>query len=220
MSSAGAGKSVLAYVCVSCPRTDIDLGFSASVIEGLESALQDDEALAFFYCDFRNERSTNASEVMRSLLSQLLQQLDRYMVDPGDLVDELIRQRDEGASTIGNVTRLARHISRVAKQFIQQPFVIIDALDECKDIEELLDALTELNKGGVRLFVTSRPLQVIKDSFSGLPSISMDAMEYAVSTDIKLHVTRELDSHRRLRIVDPTLKKEINSILCKKADGM
>jgi Arc/MetJ-type ribon-helix-helix transcriptional regulator len=200
--------------------TDIDLGFSASVIEGLESALQDGEALVFFYCDFRNERSTSASEVMRSLLSQLLQQLDRHMVDTGDLVDELIKQRDEGASTISNVTCLARHISRATKKFIQQPSVVIDALDECKDIEDLLDALTELNKVGVRLFVTSRPLQVIKDSFSGLPSISMDAMKYAVSTDIRLYVTRELDSHRRLRIVDATLKKEINSALCNKADGM
>ena len=206
-------------VCVLSP-TDIDLGYSASVIEGLESALQDGETLVFFYCDFRNERSTSASELMRSLLSQLLQQLDRHMVDPGGMVDELIKQRDEGASTISNATLLARHISCTAKQSIQRPFVVIDALDECKDIEELLDALTELNKGDVRLFVTSRPLQVIKDSFSGLPSISMDAMKYAVSTDINLHVTRELDSHRRLRIVDATLKKEINSVLCKKADGM
>ena len=200
--------------------TAIDLGCSASVIEGLEGALQDGEALVFFYCDFRNERSTSASEVMRSLLSQFLRQLNRKMVHSGNLVDELINKMDEGASAISDVTRLARHISCAAKQFIQQPFVVIDALDECKDIEQLLDALTELNKGGARLFVTSRPLQVIKDSFSGLPSIAMDAMKYAVSTDIKLHVKRELDSHRRLRIVDASLKKEINSVLCEKADGM
>ncbi|KAF8557491.1 ankyrin, partial [Imleria badia] len=204
ISPAGAGKSVLA----------------ASVIDCLENALQDGEVLVFFYCDFRNERSTSASEVMRSLLSQLLQQLDRHMVDPGGLVDELIKQRDEGASTISNATRLARRVSCAAKQFIQQPFVVIDALDECKNIEELLDALTELNKGSVRLFVTSRPLQIIKESYSGLPSISMDMMKYAVSTDIRLHVTRELDSHRRLRIVHTSLKKEINSALCEKADGM
>ena len=190
------------------------------MIEDLETALQDDEVLVFFYCDFRNERSTSALEVMHSLLFQFLQKLDRNMVDSGDLVDELIKQKNEGASTFSNVARLARHISCAAGGFIQQPYVVIDALDECKDINELLDALIELNKGVVRLFVTSRPLQVIKDSFSGLPSISMDAMKFAVSTDIKLHVTRELDSHRRLRIVDATLKEEINSVLCKKADGM
>lgn len=219
--SAGAGKSVLAYVRVSFPPFILlNLGFSASVVDGLERALQDGEALVFFYCDFRNERSTSASEVMRSLLSQLLQQLDRNAVDPGDLIDELIQQKDEGASTLSDVTRLTRHISCAANQFNQPPFVVIDALDECEDIEELLDALMALNKGGVRLFVTSRPLQVIKENFLGLPSISMDAMEYAVSTDIQLHVTRELDSHRRLRIVNASLKKEINSALCKKADGM
>ena len=190
------------------------------MIDGLESSLRDGEVLVFFYCDFRNERSTSASEVMRSLLSQLLRQLDRNMVDPGDLINGLTEEKNEGASTMDNVPRLARHISHVAKQFTQPPFVVIDALDECEDVEVLLDAVTELNKGGARLFVTSRPLQVVKDSFSHLPSISMEMMKYAVSTDIKLHVTRELDSHRRLRIVGASLKKEINSTLCAKADGM
>ena len=190
------------------------------MIEGLESSLRDGEVLVFFYCDFRNERSTSASEVMRSLLSQLLRQLDRNMIDPGDLIDGLTEEKKEGASTMDNVPRLARHVSHVAKQFNRRPFVVIDALDECKDVEVLLDAIMELNKGGIRLFATSRPLQVIKDSFFHLPSISMEMMEYAVSTDIRLHVTKELDSHRRLRILDASLKKEIHSALCEKADGM
>ena len=48
----------------------------------------------------------------------------------------------------------------------------------------------------------------------------MDMMKYEVSTDIKLHVTRELDSHRRLRIVDASLKDEMSSVLCDKAEGI
>ncbi|KAN0094796.1 Ankyrin repeat-containing domain protein [Tylopilus felleus] len=45
-------------------------------------------------------------------------------------------------------------------------------------------------------------------------------MKYAVSSDIMLHVTRELDSHRRLRVLDADLKNEIYTKLYKKADGM
>ena len=190
------------------------------MIDSLKSSLEDGEVLAYFYCDFRNERSTSAPEVMRSLLSQLLQRFHRHAVDPGDLIDELIEERDGGASTIGNVMLLARYISRAAKQFDRQPLLVVDALDECIDVEGILSALTELRKGGIRLFVTSRPLQIIKDSFSRLRSIDMDMMKYEVSTDVKLHVTRELDSHRRLRIVDASLKAEIFSVLCDKADGM
>lgn len=40
---------------------------SASVIERLEKSLVD-EALAFFYCDFGKEESTDATEVIHSLL--------------------------------------------------------------------------------------------------------------------------------------------------------
>ncbi|KAF8452441.1 ankyrin repeat-containing domain protein [Boletus edulis BED1] len=187
----GAGKSVL----------------SAFVIDDLKGSLQDGEVLAYFYCDFRNERSTNAAEVMRSLLSQLLQRFHHRALDPGDLIDELIERKDGGASTISNVILLARYISRAAKQFDQQPFLVVDALDECTD-------------GGSRLFVTSRPLQVIKDGLSGSVSIDMDMMKYEVSADISLHVRRVLDSHRRLRIMHTSLKNEMYSVLCEKADAM
>lgn len=200
------------------PRGDIDPGRSASVIEGLNSTLQDGEVLVYFYCDFKNEQSTSAVEVIRCLLSQLLQQFHQ-MVHPGDLIEELIKEM-EGTSTTRNVLLLGRHVSRVAKQFLQQPFLVIDALDECKDIDLLLNALVELRKGGTRILVTSRPIQVIKDVFSGLPSISMDAMQDTVSADIELHARRELDSHPRLRNVDTELKDEIYSILPKRADGM
>lgn len=190
------------------------------MIDGLKSSLQDGDVLAYFYCDFRNKRSTSAAEVLRSLLSQFLQQFTRHAISPGDLIDALIEERDGGASTINSVILLARYVSLAAKKFDRQPFLVIDALDECTDTEGLLDALGKVRKGGIRLFVTSRPLQIIKEKFSGLPSIDMDMMKYEVSADIELHVKGELYSHRRLRIVDDSLKNEMRSILCKKSDGM
>ncbi|KAF8557484.1 ankyrin [Imleria badia] len=201
---AGAGKSVLA----------------ASVIDTLKCSLQDGEVLAYFYCDFRNERSTSVAEVMRSLLSQLLQRFRRYPVDAGDLIEDLIEEMDAGVSTISNAILLSRYVSRVAKQFNRRPFFVIDALDECTDVQGLLNALAELRKGGMRLFATSRPLQIIKVGLSGLTSIDMDMMKHEVSSDINLHVKRVLDSHRRLRIMDTSLKNEMFYVLCEKADAM
>lgn len=201
-------------------RGDADLGYSASVIDGIKKTLQDGEVLTYFYCDFREERSRSAAEVLRSLLSQILQQFRRHTVDPGDLIDELVEEKDGGGSTISNVTLLARHVSRAAKQFHEPPFLVIDALDECKNVEELLDALVALQKDGIRLLAISRPLQIIKDSFLGLPFIDLEAVGFLVSADIRLHLTRVLDSHRRLRILDASFKDEIYSTLCKKAGGM
>ena len=189
------------------------------MIEYLEGTLEDDEILIFFYCDFRCERSTDVAEVMRSLLSQLLQCSLHHTDESKDLIDDLVEAGEKGA-LVNDVMMLARYISRAARQVSQQPLIVIDALDECKDIEEFIDALVELTDGGIQLFVTSRPLQVIKESLSGLPSISMDTMKFEVQDDISWHVGTEVDSHRRLRIIEAGLKDEICSVLCNKADGM
>lgn len=102
---------------------------------------------------------------------------------------------------------------------MKKPLVVVDALDECKDIETLLEGLNTL-KEYVQLFMTSRPLPVIKDGLSGVPLVSMDDMTEKLSADIALHVTRELYARRRLRALGPELKMEIRSVLCHKADGM
>lgn len=192
----------------------------ASVIESLKDIQQDGEVLAYFYCDFRNERSTNAAEVMRSLLSQLLQQSRRHAVDLGHLIDQLVEERDEGALTTSSAMLLAGYLIRAASQFPRPPILVIEALDECKDITVLLNVLVESRKGGVRLFLTSRPLQIIKEEPSSFPLIDMETVNYLILADIRLHVTKELDSRRRLRVLDEDWKDEIYSALCNKAGGM
>lgn len=95
----------------------------------------------------------------------------------------------------------------------------MDALDECKDVRKLIQALVVI-KGHVRLFVTSRPLYIIIDDLSDLPFVSMDDMADKVSADVELHVNRELVARPRLRDLDSEFKTEIRSVLCDKADGM
>ena len=157
---------------------------------------------------------------MRSLLSQLLQQSRRHAVDLGHLIDQLVEERDEGALTTSSAMLLAGYLIRTASQFSRPPILVIDALDECKDITVLLNVLVESRKGGVRLFLTSRPLQIIKEELSSFPLIDMETVNYLILADIRLHVTKELDSRRRLRVLDEDWKDEIYSALCNKAGGM
>ncbi|KAI9568426.1 hypothetical protein HD554DRAFT_766586 [Boletus coccyginus] len=199
----GAGKSVLA----------------SFVIDSFKEAWPEGEVLTFFYCDTRNERSTSPAAVMRSILSQLLRQLDDRSVDLGNVFDELIKAKEWGGGTLNNAKELAGFASHVARQMNRKPLVVVDALDECKDVRKLIQALMEI-RGHVRLFVTSRPLQVIVDGFSEVPFVSMEDMADKLSADIELHVTRELDARYRLRYLDSGFKAEIRSVLCEKADGM
>lgn len=216
---AGAGKSVLVYVYVSCISVILTLLCRSSVINFLEESRRDGEFLIFFYCDFRNERSTRAAEAMRSILSQLLRQLRGSGVDLGSCINDLMKAKERGGAALKNAKQLAGFTSQVAGLAVRKPLVVVDALDECTDVRELIQALMVI-KGGVQFFVTSRPLHIIMDNLSGLPFVSMDSTADEVSADIELHVTRELDARQRLRDLDMEFKTQIRSILCKRADGM
>ncbi|KAF9223940.1 hypothetical protein BS17DRAFT_126483 [Gyrodon lividus] len=198
----GSGKSVLA----------------SFIINDLQHSRCDGEVLVFFYCDFRNVRSISAPEVMRSLLAQLLR-LVNVDIDCRDAVPELVERKARNAEPPNDMKLLARLVCCAAKLH-RRPFIIIDALDECQDIEKLLNALQMLNDGQIRLFVTSRPEQIIRERLSNLPSISLQKMISAVSADMERHITKVLDSHRLLRMLEPGLKKEIRFALLQAADGM
>lgn len=156
---------------------------------------------------------------MRSIISQLLRQLRGRSVDLGNLFDDLVKAKEWGGGTLNNAKALAGFASRAARLSSQKPLVVVDALDECKDVRRLIQALMVI-RGHVQLFVTSRPLHIIMDDLSDLPFVSMDDMADELSADIELHVTRELDARQRLRDLDSGFKAEILSVLCDKADGM
>lgn len=216
---AGAGKSVLAYVHVQYSPFLLTLLCRSSVINSLEESRYDEEIFVFFYCDFRNERSTHAAEAMRSILSQLLCQLCGTGIDLRNIINDLVKAKERAGATLNDARQLAGFVFHVAGLSTRKPLVIVDALDECGDSRELLQALMVI-KSRVRLFVTSRPLHPIMDDLSGLPSVSMDDTADELLADIKLHVVRELDARQRLRDLDTEFKTEIRSVLCNKAGGM
>ena len=193
--------------------------YSASTIEHLKNTLEEGEVVIFFYCDFRNERSRNSTELMRSLLSQLFRHFDDRGVDPGELPNKILEEKSEGTLSLNDFDKLCNLVSRAASFFRYEPIIVIDALDECVDIEALLRALVTLNKADVRLLVTSRPDQNIARHFAGLQSLSLENMAEELAADIALHVRREVDSHDRLRSAEPVMKSEIHAKLNERAEG-
>ncbi|KAF9237451.1 hypothetical protein BU15DRAFT_75996 [Melanogaster broomeanus] len=197
---AGAGKSVLA----------------STVIDSLSSGLADDETLAYFYCDFRNPRSTSTMEILRSLTTQLLWNSN---IDWLSSFPELVMRNERGTGPPVNITTLSDLLRRAAKLH-QRPMIVIDALDECEDLPKLLDALVKLDKA-CRLFVTSRPLHSTNGVLlARLSSISLNDRVDAVCKDMYFHISTELESRDRLKILSHDLRVEIRDALMKKADGM
>ncbi|KAF8435389.1 hypothetical protein L210DRAFT_877801, partial [Boletus edulis BED1] len=192
--------------------------YRSSVINSLQVSRHDEELLAFFYCDFRNERSTHSAEVMRSILSQLLRQLRGGGVHLGSRLYDLIKEKERDDATLNNAEELAKFACNIVGLLSLKPLVIVDALDECKDVKKLLQALLVI-KSRVRLFVTSRPLFVVQDYLDGLPSVSLDRTASGLLSDIQLHVSRELDARQRFRSFDKDFKPEIVFVLSTKGGG-
>ncbi|KAG9315367.1 hypothetical protein JVU11DRAFT_4513 [Chiua virens] len=199
----GCGKSVLV----------------ASIIEHLKSTLEDGDVLVYYYCDFRNERSTSPTEVMRSLLSQLFRQFRDCGVDPGALPNRILEEKSDGTLTLDDLDQIAHLVLRAAGRSHREPIILIDALDECTEVERFLPALSTLIHSHIRLLVTSRPLEIFEDHFRQYPSLSLHAMGKELAADIGLHITQELYLHAQLRSADPKLKRQVREKLHAKADG-
>jgi hypothetical protein len=95
------------------------------------------ETLAYFYCDFGNPRSTSAKDVMCSLVVQLLRNSRGNWLS---LFPELKERMDRGADPPASLDILSDLLIR-ASRLHERPMVVIDALDECSDLPDLLHTL-------------------------------------------------------------------------------
>lgn len=196
---------------------------SYSVIEHLKKS---QHAVIFFYCDYRDDKYASAVQVVYSLLCQILH---HFRDNPfgtqaasESLIDELLERSANGV--LIDDQQLSILVARIALKFPQCPLVIIDALDECKDIERLLNTLTAWSRWGwMRIFVTSRPLQIIKEKMVDISRksvISWAQFENGISPDILKFIQTELDACDWLEEVDRNWKERIKSILSEKAEGV
>ncbi|KAF9231192.1 hypothetical protein BU15DRAFT_82718 [Melanogaster broomeanus] len=193
----GAGKSVLI----------------SAVIENLSSTATNGSVLAYFYCDFRTDRTTHAFEVIRSLLTQLLRKSHKDWLPS---FHELVRCKSDGETPPVRLEELYRLLLK-ALQLHDRPVLVIDALDECNDYVKLTALLAHLhNEGSCRVFCTSRPLPDAPKTFTDLPSIDLHDMSVETLCDMKLHIEKEVAKYDKLAC----LRDEIVPPLLKKADGM
>ncbi|KAG1732306.1 ankyrin repeat-containing domain protein [Suillus lakei] len=175
------------------------------------------ETPVYFYCDFRQERTTDGAIVLRSLLVQLLRQA---RIEWSSEFTDLFRRKSEGAEAPVDVIVLCDLVCRSLK-FLKRPVAIIDALDECQRVGTFLTRLIRaVNEGGLRLLITSRKEQAISSVLSGLPSLSLSDYARLIDNDMELHIDKELEARPRLASLTHDLKDEIRKSLLQQADGM
>ncbi|KAG2076215.1 hypothetical protein BDR04DRAFT_1149267 [Suillus decipiens] len=213
----GHGKTILA---------------SAVIDEIQGSGNAEPQTLGYFYCNFRDDRTTNVAAVLRSLIVQLLQQSKEDWITKigkqqesntkGDL-DSLrdLWQQERDAKPSPTDLGFLRKILVEASTLVDRPALVIDALDECKDYSNLVEHLVSLAEDArLRLFVTGRSEPDIQDAFNDLPTLSLKDSAEQMKADICAHITEQLKNQKRLSRLPDALKKTILEKLLENAEGM
>jgi len=201
---------------------------SSAIIEDINGMRKLGKAsLAFFYCDFRDDKKKDCRELLSSLLVQLCDQSDAYR----DVISKFYLAHRRGSQHPGD-NALQTCFTSILQVSGQAPvFVVIDALDELPNTtgvpsprDEVLDfvaQLVNLQIPNLHICVTSRPetdIQFILDPLS-FRSISLHG-ESGQIQDIVGYVKSVVNTNptmRRWKVADKDLVIEV---LNKKADGM
>ncbi|KAK3987515.1 hypothetical protein QBC44DRAFT_351772 [Cladorrhinum sp. PSN332] len=192
---AGCGKTVL----------------SSTIVDNLQK--MDDVITVAFYFDF----SDNAKQTVDALLRSLIFQLHTRKPDTG-VLDQLYQRLDNGSQQpntedlIGSLQALTKNSKMV--------FVVLDALDECIDKQQLIKCMETFTGPYLRnlhILVTSRPdpefQRWIPSRIGQENCVRLDIE--AIDHDIRCYVTATLqESHD---FVDKELSEELQEQIRRKA---
>lgn len=176
-------------------------------------------ALAYFYFDFNDARKQLSENMIRSLIAQFLE------AGPSHELKQLYSDCCKGKQrpTDENLMRILRN--QIAS--FKSAWIILDALDECQDVLQLLSLIEEIHSwqtSQLHSVLTSRWLKEIEDQFESLtgPEYRMKLPSASLNKDISTYVHERLQSDPKLKKWrnQPDVQEEIHSRILEKADGM
>jgi hypothetical protein len=207
---------------------ELILSASSAVIEDIRTLRRSGLAsLAFFYCDFRDDRKKDLRGLLSSLLVQLGGQSDAYST----VLSDFYVTRGCGSQHASN-----SELVGCLKDMLKLPgqatvHIVIDALDECpvttglpsprEKVLELVEELVILHVPHLRICVTSRPEADILPVLQPLASCSISLhSESGQVQDIAEYIKSVVHTNREMKRWKATDKQLVIDVLIKKADGM
>jgi len=184
-------------------------------------------SLAFFYCDFREDKKRHRRGLLSSLLVQLCQQSGAYY----DALSKFYLAHHYGSQHASD-TELAqclKHLFAFPGQAMA--YIVIDALDECplmtgllsprEEVLGLVEELVRFQAPNVRICVTSRPEADIELVLNPLAfrSVSLHAEKGQVQ-DIEDYIKFVVGTDRNMKKWRKEDKELVIQALTRKASGM
>lgn len=184
-------------------------------------------SLAYYYCDFRDDKKNNLRGLVSSLLVQLCHQSDCYC----DVVSKFYLEHALGSRFPSNAA-LVLCLKRILKLTGQPPvYLIVDAVDECPNTSDMIPVrekvlmlvrqLTASNYLNLRICVSSRiqpDLGVVLEPLA-FRSISLHD-ESGQKEDIASYIKSVVHTDPKMKAWRADDKRLVINSLTHKVDGM
>ena len=202
---AGSGKTILC----------------STAIENILQHRNIDPALtAYFYFEYNDQGKQSCDAMLRSLIGQLSQQCPKGI----DILDALYVACGSGTSqpTLSMLMKTMRELVTGSANV----FIVLDALDECIERDDLMANLEELamcELDSLHLLATSRKEKEIEDVLSELldDEHQICIQSALIEGDIQAYIRTRIQTDRKLqKWQKPEVQKEIETVLIEKAGGM
>jgi hypothetical protein len=174
-------------------------------------------ALAYFYFDFNGNARRTVESLVRSIISQFFAQ----MVETNSPLDDLFSRSEEGARQVPYTSLFATILPTV--RGFKKTYVIVDALDECLECEELLQTLKTIHwwaENSIHILVTSRQTSEIREVLGGVTSDNLCVHDSSIDQDVNLYLTACLTNDWKLARLPADVRADIQKTLNDKSDGM
>lgn len=194
----------------------------SKLIDDLKPAT--DSALAYFYCNYKEDQRRDPATILRSLIKQLCLRGSSFPVKVVAIYNQ--RKKDADLCNLLSVEESKNLLIQLSATFLRTTLVI-DALDECDpytrgSLCDVLEALVSSSKL-VKVFVTSRDDGDLRKKFEDCPNVYIQERDN--SDDISHYIKTEIRACIRGKallggVVDFELERRIVLALQSGAHGM
>ncbi|KAH9885699.1 ankyrin repeat-containing domain protein [Xylariomycetidae sp. FL2044] len=209
------------YGIAGCGKTIL----TTSAIEKVTTYSRDNVGvgIAYYYFDFTDKEK----QISEKLICSILKQLSMQCPETPHVLSMLFTSCED-TDRPPSSDELLETLRHVLRSFADV-YIIIDALDECSEVEELLEYLGCMMGWGMEnlhILASSRPERVLEEGLR--PYLKDDARNKisvqsdVISDDLRTYIRGRLATDTKLKRwhKKPEVQAEIETALMQKADGM